>query len=62
MPKLVWWRVNNLVNNMNDSIGGQNVSGSDPRTVGHHHLRRVDDDDDQVDRFDYIMNAGNCIV
>ena len=47
---------------MNNSICGENVSGSDPRTVGHHHLRRVDDDDDQVDRFDYIMNAGNCIV
>ena len=43
---------------MNDSICGKNVSGSDPRAVGHHHLRRVDDDDDQVDavdRFDYIM-------
>ena len=30
-----------LVNNMNDSVGGEDVSCCDPRTVGHHHLVKM---------------------
>ena len=48
------YTVNNLVNNMNNSVGGQNVFCSDPRAVGHHHLHHIDDDN-----FDCLKHDDN---